>query len=150
MQIKEISPIQTLVFTTQTTLNTMVLYVGNVAEDLFKEAQNLNLDITGSIFWIYTGADGKPDTEFKLEIALPVKTEGKKSEKFSYKLLEPFKCVSKIHNGAWDKMNETYCNLFPEFYRNGHQFSGICRELYLTMDFETPEKNVTEIQVGMV
>jgi effector-binding domain-containing protein len=57
--------------------------------------------------------------------------------------------VSTLHEGSWMEMPSTYQTLIADLFKFGHSMSGLTREVYLNMDFENPENNNTEIQIGI-
>jgi effector-binding domain-containing protein len=149
MLIKELNPLFVLYFTKKTTLNGLGPYVRTIARQLYREASRADLEVTGPIYWIYYGMDGQPDTEFTLEIALPVTEPDAYAGEFLIKKLPFFRCVSGLHTGAWGNMSETYGQLIGELTARGCTMNGICREVYVQMDFSTPGNNVTEVQIGI-
>ncbi len=149
MVIKTNPAMPVLFFTTRTTLKNISQYVGTVAKQLYAVAAKQELLPTGPLQWIYIGADGKPDTLFTLEIALPVDGLPKEESLFLYKELTPFECVTTLHHGAWEHLYETYDRLISDVNANGKKLSGVCREQYLYMDFNEPANNLTEVQIGI-
>jgi len=149
MQTKEVKPMRVLYATHQTSINGLNQYVRVVARRLYQEACRADLEIVGPVYWIYYGMDGHPDTEFTLEIALPITESNGYSGEFHTKELPAFRCVSALHTQAWEKMPETYGQLIGALTAQGATMSGICREVYLHMDFNAPENNLTEVQIGI-
>ena len=149
MLIKETKPLTVLYFTQKTTLSGLGPFVRTIARQLYQEACRADLEVTGPIYWIYYGMDGQADTEFTLEIALPVTHPEAYAGEFQTKKIPSFRCVSGLHTGAWEKMPETYGQLIGELMAHRCTMSGICREVYVQMDFTTPENNVTEVQIGI-
>lgn len=149
MIIKTIPPMPVLFFTTRTTLKDISKFVANVAQELYAEANRQGLLPTGSIHWIYTGADGKPDTEFTLDIALPVNLVPAETGEFGFKQLPAFECAATVHHGAWDHLFEAYDRIIGDVYANGRSMTGVCREQYLYMDFANPVNHITEVQIGI-
>jgi len=152
MQTKLIHPMHVFCFETETTMQEILQYVRVVAHQIYKEAINYSLEITGPVYWIYEGADGQPDTTFKLTIALPVSyTEFEPLDSdFQLKTLDLFDCVSQQHLGDWNNLGETYGQIIGEIQSDKFIMSGQNREIYLNMDFENPERNITEVQIGIV
>lgn len=152
MQIRTIQPIHVFYFEVETTLLDMTQYVRTKAKQLYRDAISNHLEITGPVYWIYKGADGQPQTPFTLTIALPIaeKTPTITDSEFKIKTLNTFRSVSQIHNGDWNKLGETYYRIFSEISLNEPALSGENREIYLNMDFENPEGNITEVQIGLI
>ncbi len=150
MQVKVVKPLTFFYQSTQTTIKELGDYVDVVARDLYKEAANHDILVTGPIYWQYIGFDGKDDTQFTLEIALPV--EGQKPDyqgKFAFKKASEYKCLSALHEGAWQEIPQTYGQLFDYIGRHRLRPSGTNREVYLNFNFQEPASNVTEIQIGL-
>ncbi len=151
MQIKTIQPMHVICFETETTMQTLLKYVRVVAQKLYADTAKNNLEVTGPVYWVYQGADGQPDTPFLLTIALPVTAGGSLSEgsEFKLKTLGTFLCLTQQHTGDWGKLGETYGSLMTEIQAKNLQMSGLIREIYLNMDFENPDRNITEVQIGL-
>ena len=148
MTIKTHPPLTILYSTHQTTITQLGQFVGTVMKDLYREAA-INTIVTGPVYWIYHGMDGKPDTVFTLEIALPIHGPFP-SSLFSIKELPPFKTVAHIHEGAWEQLYATYSQMMQHVEANKIPMKDECRELYLNIDFQNPENNITEVQVGIL
>jgi effector-binding domain-containing protein len=152
MQIKSIHAMEVLCFETETTLEKLQRYVRVVARRLYSEASKLDLEITGPVYWIYDGADGKPDTAFKLSIALPVTPTDREitDSELCIKTLDTFYCLSVHHIGNWMELGKTYCDLMTTVAEKNLQVNGLIREIYLNMDFQNPDANITEVQIGLL
>jgi effector-binding domain-containing protein len=46
-------------------------------------------------------------------------------------------------------MPDTYGKLIASIQNNGYQMNGICREIYIHMDFNNPQNSITEVQIGI-
>jgi effector-binding domain-containing protein len=149
MESKIIKPITVLYYSEVTNLEGLAKLVRVKANELHKEAIKNKMDITGPVYWIYYGMDGNPQTNFTLEIAVPVLCQTQYEGNFLLKQLPEFKCASMIHYGSWYKMPGSYSYLISEVYKNNLALSGVSREVYLNIDFLDLEKNITEIQVGI-
>ncbi|WP_345269489.1 GyrI-like domain-containing protein [Nibrella viscosa] len=146
---KVVPPFTALCFTTRTTLKDLSQYYGVVANQMRQEAQRLNLEVTGPVQWVYTGATGDLEKEFQLEIALPVSEAAGEPESFTFREFDSFRCVSYTHVGPWSDLMAVYDAFFAEFYRLGYQDGSHVREIYTVVDLDTPANNVTEIQVSL-
>ena len=144
------NPFKALTFTTQTILDQLGSMVGSVARELHEQAVSQNLDITGPIYWIYEGMDGSHTKPFKLTIALPVSGETDQQGKYNCQLIPTFKYLSVMHYGAWNKMHEPYSNLVKEAMTQKLTPSNISREVYIHSDFNNPDNNITEVQLGVL
>lgn len=151
MQTKTIQPIHVLYFETRTSFQKIFQYVRVEARKLYQDAIRNGLEITGPIYWVYEGADGRPDTVFTLTIALPVTPPSHPIDSaYQLKQLETFECISETLYGNWDGLINTYGALFGEVMSQKFVMSGQSREIYLNMDFENPDRNITEVQVGIL
>jgi len=151
MKTKTIQPIHVLYFETRTSFKEIFQYVRVEARKLYQDAVRNELEITGPVYWIYDGADGQPDTAFTLTIALPVtKPSHPIDSPYNLKQLEAFGCISAELYGNWDGLANTYGALFGEIMSQKLNMSGQNREIYVNMDFENPERNITEVQIGIL
>lgn len=149
MQVKEVKSINFLFYRAETTVAELSAFFP-VAGQLFSEAVQLNLTITGPIHWHYHGFMGDVTKPFTLEIALPVADVLEEYDgPFHFKRTEPFKCVSGIHEGNWLEMPQTYVKLMQ--FMEEHKLTPLAqnRELYVNTDFKHPEANWTEVQIGV-
>ncbi|RZK47214.1 MAG: hypothetical protein EOO94_01155 [Pedobacter sp.] len=135
--------------TFQTSLLTLHDKIGTVARDLYAEAARQHLLVTGPVYWFYYGADGVPETVFTLEIAIPVSGIPDTNAIFLYKEWGSFKCLSVLHEGAWSDLKLTYGKLFEKVQSENLALNGICREIYINVDFSRDEFNLTEVQIGL-
>jgi effector-binding domain-containing protein len=150
MKIKTQNAFTALSFSVETNIAGIFQYVRVKAAELYRDAAENNLEVTGPVYWIYTGMDGHPDTVFNLDIVLPVTTPEMYNGNFAVKTIPALKSLSTTHVGAWEKLPGTYHQLFMETGKQNLAPNGICREVYLHMDFQNPENNLTEVQVGIV
>lgn len=147
--LKEVKPINFLFFRTETTVAELAKFLP-VGGELFKEAYENNLRVTGPVHWHYFGFTDvqKP---FTLEIALPVsEVLNGYDGKFHFKRTEPFKCVSLMHDGNWLELPKSYEKAIHFISRNNLQMNAVNREIYINADFSDPEANITELQVGIL
>lgn len=149
MEIKTHPPVTVLYSSHQTTLNTLHQYVGTVLKDLLAEAADQNALISGPVYWVYHGSDGKPDTEFTLEIALPVQGMST-SGKFAVKQLPAFKALVHEHVGAWEDLPSVYGQLLKFIDDRKIAINDECREIYVNIDFQDPRNNITTVQMGVL
>src|SRR5690606_10808504 len=99
----------------------------------------------------YMGFMGEPGKKFTLEIALPVaEIRNDYDGKFHFKRSETFKCVSLLHQGAWLEMTGSYEQVMKYCKQQQLVPSGINRDVYINVDFENPDANTTEIQLGVL
>jgi len=149
MQVKEVKPINFIYYRTETNLGDLVNLLP-VAQEIYREAVNNDLSITGPVHWHYFGFTGEENKPFTLEIALPVsQVLSGYDGKFHFKRTEPFKCVSLIHEGGWNEIPSTYDKMMQFITKHKLEPLTVNREIYVNADFNTPEANVTEIQIGI-
>lgn len=148
MIIKETQPFNALTFTTQATLPELSKY-GLVGQKLCSEAERLGIQPGGALQWNYFGIDGKPETVFTLEVALPVQEKDVDVEGFEWKEIPSFKCLSLVHEGPWENLLQSYEKAMGYLSASGLTMTDECREIYLTMDLEETANNTTEIQIGI-
>lgn len=155
--LKQVKPINFLFFRTETTVGELGNFL-SVANDLFKEAFENKLRITGPVHWHYFGFMGDEPAlpagrrkPFTLEIALPVaEVLGEYDGKFHFKRTEPFACVSIIHEGNWLEIPKSYGKLMEFVSKRKLKPVSVNREIYINADFTNPEANITEIQLGIL
>jgi effector-binding domain-containing protein len=147
MEKKNLEKVNVFMFTLQSSLATMGTDIGDITDQMIAKANELGLEITGPQIWQYTGSDGKPDTKFKLDICLPIKEAKGDAGKFKFGVLPETTVVSEIHNGAWDKLGNTYMKVIGEMTRKAMFPTMVTREVYTVCDFVHPENCVTEIQI---
>lgn len=148
--IKQVKPINFLFFRTETKLSELEKFLP-VANDLFQEAFENKLRITGPIQWHYFGFSLEADNTFTLEIALPVadilvEYDGR----FHFKRTEHFKCVSLMHEGSWQELPTSYGSLMQFITKKQLKLAGMNREIYSNVDFVNPDANITEVQIGIL
>uniref|UniRef100_UPI00321750BE GyrI-like domain-containing protein n=1 Tax=uncultured Draconibacterium sp. TaxID=1573823 RepID=UPI00321750BE len=97
--------------------------------------------------WNYIDCDGKMDSQFTLEMCIPVEKKGKDTDFIRFSELPEVKCVSHIYNGPYTEMGPVYEKLFGDLEKNKQIPTGNCREVYLHWEMENQEKNITEIQI---
>ena len=134
MHIKTFAPITVLSSIHYTTFDQLHSF-GPVMAELYAEAGRKGV-INGPLHWIYYDLDAHENGLITLEIALPVKKRIT-SKKFNIRQLAPFKAITFPVEGPWEHQHIKQ--------HRSHE----CRELFLNIDFEHPEKNLTEIQIGL-
>lgn len=147
---KKVESITFLFFRTETHLTELGNFT-SVANDLYAEAVRCKLPIAGPAHWHYFGCNGNIVQKFTLEIALPVRHAiAEYDGAFHFKRTEPFSCVSLLHEGNWHELSRSYDKLMEFMRVQKLRASDVNREIYINVDFENPQANVTEIQVGIL
>ncbi len=147
MERKTIEKQTVLMYSTTTTLATLMSDAGEIPKEIEAKARELELEITAPPVWQYVGVDGNPETRFKMDICLPINAVKGDAGKFRFVELPEINCVTEIHKGSWYKLADTYNQVFGEMSRKGIVPAGASREVYHICDFENEANNVTEIQV---
>ena len=147
MEIKEVKQSKVFGKEIKTTLKTIGEHVKVLPEKVLNELNKKGYNIEGPQVWIYNGADGNPETEFDLLVGYPVADDKMDNE---ITAIDNFKCATIMHKGDWSMFKDTYDKIIGEVMQNGMQMTGECREVYHKVDFEDVEKNLTEIQIGIV
>ncbi len=148
MELKLIKPISFYTFSAKVDFMEMMQYVRVMAQNLYGSAIDNKLEITGPLYWIYNGMVDM-ESKFDLDICLPVTHSETESKEFKIKTRTEFKCVSAIHTGTWFGLKNTYDKLSHFMEEKGYQPSGENREIYINMDFDEEDNNITEVQIGI-
>jgi effector-binding domain-containing protein len=147
MENKKVEKTTVLMCSLQSSLATMQKDVADLPNEMMAVATKLGLEIAGPQIWQYTGSDGQPNTKFKLDICIPVKSAKGDPGKFKFATLPEFKCISEIHKGSWDKLGNVYQRIMGDITRKAIPITGISREIYITCDFVNQDNCVTEVQM---
>jgi len=146
MHIKTYPPLRVLSSIHQTTI-AQIQEFGPVMAELYAEAGRKSF-INGPLHWIYYGMDGDPETMFTLEIAIPIR-KAFQSSRFKVKELDFFKAITFPHEGPWEQLPGSHAQIMERLAEHHIPVTNECREVFLNINFEQPEKNMTEIQIGV-
>ncbi len=148
MEIREIKPINFLFHREVITMGGLSKMIP-VSQALYVEAVRLNLRITGPIHWHYFGITTK-DAPFTLEVALPVADviQGYDGA-FHFKRTDIFKALTHLHEGSFENFEKTYERVFAHIAEKRLLANGMCREVYINVDFANPAANIAEVQIGI-
>jgi effector-binding domain-containing protein len=148
MQVKEVKPINFLHHRALTTVDQLAALIP-VAREIYREAVERDLHITGPMHWHYLEFSGL-DKPFTLEISLPVSHVLPDYDgKFHFKRTQLFKCVSHIHEGDWLDLPRTYNEMMQFIDKNKMDLTANNREIYINADFQDSDANITEVQIGI-
>ncbi|RBL93086.1 DJ-1/PfpI family protein [Chitinophaga flava] len=128
----------------------MLALVRTAAREIYQQAIATGMEISGPVQWHYHQFDGKPETVFRLDIGVPVTTAGPVPAPYQCEVLPGFDCITMPHKGGWDKLGETYGKLLGAINLLGIKMTGYNREQYFQYDFQQPDQNITNIQIGVV
>lgn len=104
--------------------------------------------INGPLYRIYRGMDGRPDTLFTLEIAIPVR-RAFRSQQFNIKELDPFRAITFPHEGPWEQLPGSHALIMEQLSRHHIPITNEYREVFLNIDVNEPANHITEIQIGV-
>ena len=149
MQVKEVKPINFIYFRTETTVSGLQNFL-SVSKELYREAVKYDLQVTGPVHWHDDDFSMDETKPFILEVALPVsEIPSDYDGKFHLKRTQPFKCVSFVHEGPWNELPSTYNKMIQFITKNKLELAAVNREIYVNVDFNFPEANETEVQMGI-
>ena len=149
MQVKQVKPGNFLLSRADTTVDGLIHFLP-VAQQLYAEAVQRNLRINGAVQWHYLGFTGDLSKPFTLEVCLPIEDVPQGYDgPFHVKRSDLFKCVSVVHEGSWMEIPMSYAKIMKYVDENKLIPLGVNREIYITVDLQAPEANVTEIQFGI-
>jgi len=143
-------PYMTVLYNTrQATVKDLPYLSGTVVRDLYKYVADLDLLVCGPQYWFYYGVDGRPETKFTLEVALPVQGKIPTAVLPYFKRIPAFRCLSSRYQGPWEGIAEEYQRMLQHISDNQLKLSGIYAESFLHIDFDDPANQITEIQIGI-
>jgi len=136
--------------TVKATLKTIMDDIGNLPDEIMQDCQQQEIEIMGPFIFEYRGADGNPETQFDLEMALPVKEGLNYQGKYKYKTLAPIECVEQRFTGPLSQLEEKgYGPLMNAMQEQGFAIKDTCREVYTKwVEPESPE-NIIELQMAI-
>jgi len=144
-------PCMTVLYSTrQATLSELPAFSGTVARELYRYVADLDLLVCGPQYWFYYGVDGRPETRFTLEIALPVQGKIPTALLPYFKRIPAFRCLTSRYEGPWEGMAAAYGEMMQYIKDNQLKMNGVYAESFLHIDFDEPAGQITEIQIGLV
>ncbi len=148
---KKIIPAQkALVKTVRTSLKNIVAGIGNWPDQLMADANKNGLSIAGAMVYIYKGCGDNPDTEFELQMCLPVVDCTSYKGAFEAKEIPEFPCVESIYVGSMpDLAQKGWATFMNEAASEHTNFSEEAREVYVQwFGFDSHENQVL-LQMGL-
>jgi hypothetical protein len=154
-------PCMNVLFSTRkATLGDLPNFAGTLVRELYQYVTDLDLLVCGPQYWFYRALDGKPepaggglpilgDTKFTLEICLPVHGKIPTAVLPYFKRIPAFRCLSSRYEGPWEGLAEHYQRMVEHISANQLKTSGIFAESFLHLDFDRPENQITEVQIGL-
>lgn len=149
MEIKEVSPITIFYYETESTIPGLESKAQEFIPQMMQKAEELKLNINGPMLFLYYGMDGKPETIFRVKMAVPVVEAKEDQGDFKFITTEPFRCAMGMHKGSWNEFEAPYTKLITEIMQGGHQMNQEVREIYHTIKEPDSPENLTEIQIGI-
>ncbi len=150
MDVKKVDKTRVAVHRFKTSLAKIHEAVGVKPQMVYEELIRQHIEPIAPQIWNYIGSDGKLDTQFTLEICIPVSKIGEDNHLISFRNLNEFKCVTHMLKGPWSELGNTYDKLFQQIKRVEIIPTGNCREVYHHCNFEEQDKCITEIQVEIM
>jgi len=154
-------PCMNVLFSTRkATLNDLPVFAGTVVRELYQYVADLDLLVCGPQYWFYYGMDGLPepagsglpimsDRRSTLEICLPVQGKIPTALLPWFKRIPAFRCLSSRYEGPWEGLAEHYQKMIAEISARQLKMSGIFAESFLHIDFDQPENQITDVQIGI-
>jgi len=152
MDIKKSEATLTVSTRLRATLDNITEQVGSTPERLYADLETQGVKPEGPMIFAYHGIDGQPQTEFDVDIAIPVTAEAAESYQGQYavKPLESVSCVERVYKGPVSRMGEEgYEPMYADLGKGGMVPSGEVREIYLDWNGPASEDNQTAIQIGI-
>ncbi len=147
MESKKIETTLVAVHSLKTSLSTIHKAIGVIPNKVMESIGEQKISVVAPQIWNYIGCDGTMDSEFTLEVCIPVDKKGSDTEFITFKNLPESACESHMHNGPWSDFAQLYPKLFGELEKEGKTPTGSFREVYHHCDFEDQTKCITEIQI---
>jgi effector-binding domain-containing protein len=122
--------------------------IGELCETLFRPDNQKNLvKMSGPCMAIYHDQEYK-EKDADIEVAIPITGRIEVDEGMEVKNLPPARVLAVVHKGSYETLHMTYKDLYDYMMKNGMEFAGPGRELYLSDPCKTaPEELLTEIQL---
>ena len=147
MKLKEILPINFIFHRAELKIADLPTMFP-VVKQLFREAVNLDLHITGPVHWHYEGFAGDYEKSFHLDVLIPVATiPADYDGLFHFKRTGTVRVLTARHEGDWQQLPKVYTAMAGYLREHHLTPSGIARELYINTDFADPRANSTEVQM---
>jgi effector-binding domain-containing protein len=144
-------PSMTVLYSTrQATLKDLPAFSGTVIRELYRYVADLDLLVCGPQYWFYHGVDGRPDTRFTLEIALPVQGRIPTALLPYFKQIPAFRCLASRYEGPWEGIAGAYREMMQYIEDNQLKMNGVYAESFLHIDPDHPASQITEIQIGLI
>ena len=125
-------------------------FAENNSEALYMDAQSKKMGITGHMEFIYLNCSGDPNNPFQLIIAVSVDEKKPSQNNFFFLETMPFDCISTDYIGPMMNIGKAWEALADQVLNEGYKLSNQGREIYKEWVSHESEKNITELQMGIV
>lgn len=134
-------------------METSLQEIGAVVEPtimaMFEAIKTNNIDVTGSVTFVYHGASPDPAKKFKLQIGILVADGTAAVSDFQVRKLEALKCSTVLFSGPMMAIARAYNQLFTDLMAAGLAPTGETRETYLLWESAESKNNVVLVQAGI-
>ena len=149
MDTKNVAPKKYFYYSEKTTLRKLNDVANKEAKPIMETLEQLDLQQAGPMEFIYFDCTEDLDKEFTLEIAIPVAEQKTYvGNKYAFKEVGEFKCISQVHHGDIAKLPEVYDTMFKKIFADNVKVTNEIREVYEHYEVNSSANNITEIQVG--
>jgi|GEM_PF-2115527 len=148
---KKIMPSQkAIVKTVRTTLKTIVSAFGEWPCKMWAEVEKSGLQVAGAAVFVYRGCDENPDTEFELQMCVPVVDYSAYQGEFEKVELQEFTCLESLFVGSMPDIGpKGWTPFMTEVMQKNIAFTKESREVYIKwVDFNSPDNQVL-MQIGV-
>ena len=123
--------------------------IGAIFGELYGWISKKNIELSGPPFGIYYDdpAEVAPE-KCRYEICTPIKGGVEGDERVKIKEIPETEVASITHKGPYSQVGSAWQKISEWIMREGYQFAGAGREIYLNAPETTPEEELlTEIQI---
>ncbi len=123
--------------------------IGSIFGELYGWISKKNIGLSGPPFGIYYDDPSKTDfKKCRYEICVPIKGDVEGNERIKIKEIPNMEVACTIHKGPYSQVGSAWQKVFEWVEKEGYQFAGGRREIYLNVPGTTPEeKLLTDIQI---
>ena len=147
MEIRTVKPYAFFFKSVKTKLDDLLSCIP-ITEACQKAAEENDLNIVSPPQWHYHNFVSS-EKEFDLEIGFEVKQKTHGNGEFQIKETSEYLCAVIKYEGPFSDFQNVYEDLGKEVEQAGYKPLYSSREVYLQIDMENPNRNVTEIQLAI-
>lgn len=136
--------------TVKTNLKNIVAAIGDWPMKLWGEIGRHNLQVAGASVYVYKGCNENPETEFTLQMCIPVVDLSAYKGEFEKVELQEFPCIESLYIGSMPDLGPKGWHPFMnEAISQKAKFTTESREVYIKwVDFQSSENQVL-MQMGI-